>query len=78
MDECILVKIVNCQLRVFKTSVSICYRTVRGAPTTDWSQIMIKLYAFFWVITQRLEFICRRFGTLCLFHLHRQVDPYED
>jgi len=32
------------------------------------------LYAFFWVIPQRLEFICRRFGTLCLFHLHRQVD----
>ena len=32
------------------------------------------LYAFFWVITRRLEFICRRFGTLCLFHLHRRVD----
>jgi hypothetical protein len=29
------------------------------------------LYAFFWVIPQRLNFICRRFGTL--FHLHRQV-----
>ena len=32
------------------------------------------LYAFFWVITRRLEFICTRFGTLRLFHLHRQVD----
>ena len=32
-----------------------------------------KLYAFFWVIPRRLNFICRRFGTLCLFHLHRQV-----
>ena len=32
------------------------------------------LYAFFWVIIRRLEFICRLFGTLCLFHLHRQVD----
>jgi len=31
------------------------------------------LYAFFWVIPRRLKFICRRFGTLCLFHLHRQV-----
>ena len=31
-------------------------------------------YAFFWVIPRRLEFICRRFGTLYLFHLHRQVD----
>ena len=31
------------------------------------------LYVFFWVITRRLNFTCRRFGTLCLFHLHRQV-----
>jgi len=23
--------------------------------------------------SRRLNFICRRFGTLCLFHLHRQV-----
>ena len=32
------------------------------------------LYAFFWVIPRRLNFICRRFGTLCLFHLHRRID----
>jgi len=32
------------------------------------------LYAFFWVTPRRLKFICLRFGTLCLFHLHRQVD----
>jgi hypothetical protein len=31
------------------------------------------LYAFFWVIPRRLNFICRRFGTLCLFHLHRRI-----
>ena len=31
------------------------------------------LYAFFWVIPRRMNFICRRFGTLSLFHLHRQV-----
>jgi len=31
------------------------------------------LYAFFWVIPQRLNFICWRFRTLCPFHLHRQV-----
>ena len=31
------------------------------------------LYAFFWVISWRLNFICQRFGTLCLFYLHRQV-----
>jgi len=31
------------------------------------------LYAFFWVIPRRLNFICRRFGTLCLLHLHMHV-----
>jgi hypothetical protein len=31
------------------------------------------LYAFFWVIPRRLNFIYRRFETLCPFHLHRQV-----
>jgi hypothetical protein len=30
-------------------------------------------YAFFWVIPRHLNFICRRFGTPCLFHLHRQM-----
>jgi hypothetical protein len=39
-----------------------------------WNNIRTNLYAFFWVIPRRLEFICRRFGTLCLLHLHRQVD----
>jgi hypothetical protein len=31
------------------------------------------LCAFFWVIPRRLNFICRCFRTLCLFHLHRRV-----
>ena len=31
------------------------------------------LYAFFWVIPRRLNFICRRFGTPGLFHLHRRI-----
>jgi hypothetical protein len=31
------------------------------------------MYVFFWVIPWRLNFICRRFGTLCLFHLHRRI-----
>jgi len=31
------------------------------------------LYDFFWVIPRRLNFICRRFGTLYLFHLHRPI-----
>jgi hypothetical protein len=34
------------------------------------------LYVFFWVIPRRLNFICQRFGTLCLFHPHRQVRTY--
>ena len=28
------------------------------------------LFVFFWVIPRRLIYICRRFGTLYLFHLH--------
>jgi len=29
------------------------------------------LCSFFWVIPWRLNFMCRRFGTLCHLHLHR-------
>jgi len=29
------------------------------------------MYAFFWVITWRLEFKCRRFGTLCSIFIGR-------
>ena len=39
---------------------------------------ILMLYAFFWVIPRRLRFICRSFGTLCLFHLHRQVVKMEE
>ena len=37
-------------------------------------QKLMLLYAFFWVIPQHLNFICRCFGTL--FHLHRRVGTY--
>jgi len=41
---------------------------------TDYSQTRLTLlYVFLWVIPRRLNFICRRFGTLCLFHVHGQV-----
>jgi len=47
---------------------------------TSWTPVLcdkltvtLLLYAFFWVIPRRLNFVCRRFGTLCLFHIHRQV-----
>jgi hypothetical protein len=40
------------------------------------------LYVFFWVIPRLLNFICRRCGILCLFHLHMRVGvhlpAYED
>jgi len=32
------------------------------------------LYAFFCVISPRLNFVCQRFGTLCFFQLHMRVD----
>ena len=38
------------------------------------TRISYMFYAFFWVIPRRLEFICRHFGTHCLFHLHRRVE----
>ena len=31
------------------------------------------LNAFIWAIPGRLNFVFQRFGTLCLFYLHRQV-----
>ena len=36
------------------------------------------LYVLFWVIPQHVNFICRRFGTFCLFHLHRQIGMKND
>jgi hypothetical protein len=39
----------------------------------DYLRTISLFYAFFWVIPRCLEFKCRRFGTLCQFHLHRQV-----
>jgi hypothetical protein len=30
-------------------------------------------YVFFWVVLRRMEFNCKRFGTMCLFHFHRRV-----
>jgi len=35
-------------------------------------------YAFFWVIPQSLNFVCRRFGTHCLFHLRRRIGMKND
>jgi len=35
------------------------------------------LYAFFWVIPRRLNFICRRFGTLCSIFLPTKMEKTE-
>ena len=40
--------------------------------------IYLMLYAFFLVIPQCLNFICQRFGTLCLSHLHRRIGMKDD
>jgi hypothetical protein len=37
----------------------------------------MNLYAFFWVIPRRLNFISKHFGTLCLFHF-LDLSAYED
>jgi hypothetical protein len=38
--------------------------------------ILLMLYAFFWVVPRRLNFICRRFELLYLFQLHRPTHTY--
>ena len=43
---------------------------------SSWFQTFVVFwiyYVLFWVVPRRLNYICRRFGTLYLFHLHRQV-----
>jgi lantibiotic modifying enzyme len=36
------------------------------------------LYSFYWAILWLLNFMCRRFGTLCLFHCHRSCGQEDD
>jgi len=59
----------TCQeiLHFFLYQKIFCHKILRGVTFITLS------YVFLWVIPRRLNFICRRFGTLCLFHLHRQV-----
>jgi hypothetical protein len=39
---------------------------VCGAEPMEWTQtILCLVHSFFWVIPRRLNFMCRRFGTLC-------------
>ena len=46
----------------------VCWNYHRNNMFHSWFQtfaVFWMLYAFFWVIPRRLNFICRRFGTLC-------------
>jgi hypothetical protein len=46
-------------------------------PGVSWFQTFASfrmLYSLFRVIHQRLNFMCQRFETLCLFHLHRSFE----
>ena len=57
-----------------KLEVSLYFITLTYlAHLTAWKMGNIMLYVFFWVIPRRLNFICRCFGKLCLFHLNRLV-----
>jgi hypothetical protein len=64
----------------FRTSHTITLAQIKHVLMYSWFQtfaVFWMLYAFFWVIPRHLNFICQRFGTLCLFHLHRQVGTYQ-
>ena len=54
----------------WRQHVLYCHKLRQGGKCETCS---ILLYAFFWVIPQRLNFICRCLGTFYLFHLHRQA-----
>ena len=41
-------------------------------------KIFNRLLCFLWAVLRRLNYICRRFGTLYLFHLHRQIQTPEN
>jgi hypothetical protein len=47
--------------------INYCYACLISS--THVTASFLLLYALFWVIPRRLKFICRRFGTLSLFHL---------
>jgi len=65
--KCMQNVIENWQIFGIKATKVIYFFNKRNSGKTVWGP---NLYVFFWVIPRRLNFICRRFGTLCLFHLH--------
>jgi len=72
----LLIFIVNYAQKLYKDTymyINIYIHTKELGTSESKHQTKSKMYAFFWVIPQRLNLICQRFGTLCLFHLHRRV-----
>ena len=75
---------INNFLVIYSTEIKMIkyFQTFLGVLLISNFRHVYMLYVFFWVIPRRLNFICRRFGTLCLLHLHRQVGvhlpAYED
>jgi hypothetical protein len=65
----------NCKRVVNNVKVKVKVTLEQATKTKNGRRCIALLYVFFffWVILRRLNFICRRFGTLCLFHLHRLV-----
>ena len=62
---------IHCRRIAIRMTYSECTSVALVIQHTTRMQRTILLYVFFWVIPRRLNVICRRFGTLCLFHLHR-------
>jgi hypothetical protein len=58
----------------------IVYRFKKNTVTHSWFQTFVVLYSLIWAFPWCLNFMCRRFGTLCKFHLHRWCGhtTYED
>jgi hypothetical protein len=52
--------------------ISFVYESTFGFLISNFRRVL-NVVCFLWVILRRLKFICRRFGILYLFHLHRQV-----
>jgi len=66
----VLLKVTRCILQMNNVNYVILFVSERHKITNIHNKLF---YAFFLVIPRRLSFICRRFGILCLYHLHRQV-----
>jgi len=57
-------------IRGIKSKIALA-KAASNKRTTLFTNKLELLYSFFWGIPRRLDFMCRRFGTLCLFHPHK-------